>query len=166
MIKTPTTIIIPPTTITNPPTTVTIPPTTITIPPTTATVPPTTITNPPTTVTIPPTTIITPPTTVITPPTTYEKEIPTTQIPETEYINKCKNEKCLKCNAESDKLELCISCDETKYKKVNYTNAYSNYFNCLEEEKLEKFYYDNKTDQYRPCSQYCKKCSGPGNAIV
>ena len=166
MIKTPTTIIIPPTTITNPPTTVTIPPTTITIPPTTATVPPTTITNPPTTVTIPPTTIITPPTTVITPPTTYEKEIPTTQIPETEYINKCKNEKCLKCNAESDKLELCISCDETKYKKVNYTNAYSKYYNCLEEAKLEKFYYDNKTDQYRPCSQYCKKCSGPGNATV
>ena len=98
-----------------------------------------------------------PPTTVIIPPTT--------QIYETEYFEKCNNIKCLKCNAESDKLNLCISCDETKYKKVNYTNQFSKYVNCLEGKEVEnKYYYDNKTEQYKPCFKLCKKCLGPGNA--
>ena len=32
----------------------------------------------------------------------------------------CKNKRCSTCNSLSDSLELCLSCDESKYKKVNY----------------------------------------------
>ena len=166
----PTTVTIPPTTVTIPPTTVTIPPTTVTIPPTTVTVPPTTVTPPPTTVTIPPTTIITPPTTVTIPPTTIlppptTEIIPPTTIPppttiiteaptEGEILETCTNKRCQTCNEESDKDGLCLSCDENQYKKVNYTNKYSKYFNCFKEKDLEyKYYKDIETNQYKPCFQ-------------
>ena len=151
----PTTITIPPTTVIIPPTTVTIPPTTVTIPPTTVTIPPTTVTPPPTTITIPPTTIITPPTTVTIPPTTIlpppTTEIipPTTILPppttiiteaptEGEILETCTNKRCQTCNEESDEDGLCLSCDENKYKKVNYTNKYSKYNIIII--KLHKFY--------------------------
>ena len=164
----PTTVTIPPTTVTIPPTTVTIPPTTVTIPPTTVTIPPTTVTPPPTTVTIPPTTVITPPTTEIIPPTTILPP-PTTIITETpteeKILETCTNKRCQTCSEGSDKDGLCLSCDENQYKKVNYTNKYSKYFNCFEEKELEyKYYKDTRTNQYKPCFQLCKKCLGPGNA--
>ena len=163
IITPPTTIITPPTTVLKPLTTVIIPPTTVIIPPTTVITPPTTIITPPTTVIKPPTTMITPPTTVIKPPTTVITP-PTIHMPETEFIEKCSNKKCLKCNAESDKLGLCISCDESKYKKVNYTKQFSKYVNCLEEKQVEKkYYYDSTSEQYKPCYELCKKCLGPGN---
>ena len=118
-------------------------------PPTTIIEPPITVIIPPTTVIIPPSTIIIPPTTVITPPTTL--------------IN-CRNSKCLICNEESDRLGLCLSCDETKYKKVNYTNTFSHFINCMEEQKLiNDYYYDSFSEQYKPCYKLCNKCFGPGN---
>ena len=187
----PTTVTIPPTTVTIPPTTVTIPPTTITIPPTTVTIPPTTVITPPTTLKEPPTTITKPPTTLIEPPTTIIKpqttiinppttliKSPTTvitppttilkpqitQMPETEYIENCSNKRCLKCSIESDKVGLCLSCDEAKYKKVNYT-LFPNFYDCFEEKQLEKkFYYDSISQQYKPCFELCNRCNGPGNA--
>ena len=160
----PTTIIIPPTTVKEPPTTVLIPPTTVKEPPTTLIEPPTTLIEPPTTIIKPPTTVIAPPTTVLEPPTTIIEQS-TTRIPKTEYIENCSNKRCLKCSADSDKFGLCISCDGTKYKKVNYSNTYSDYFDCFEEKYLEKnYYYDSRTEQYKPCFEYCSKCSGPGNA--
>ena len=140
------------------------------VPPTTVlTSPPSTIlTNRPTTVlTSPVTTILTNiPITIETKvPTTVIEETPSTQIHETEYVENCSNERCLKCSTESNKLKLCISCDETKYKKVNYTSKFSSYYDCIEKEKLEtRYYYDNKNEQYKPCFKLCKKCLGPGNA--
>ena len=122
---------------------------------------------PPTTI-IPevPTTIITDaPTTVITDAPTTVSIPPTTQIPETEYVGQCKNVRCEKCSAESDKLGLCTKCDEAKYKRVNYTREFSSFFDCKKEESLiNKYYKDDITGQYKPCFELCKKCLGPGNA--
>ena len=142
--------------------------------PTTMIIPPTTTINPPSTVIIPPTTVIIsstteniPTTAEIITPTTIIKEAPSTQVPKTEYLETCSNKKCLTCNEESDKEELCLSCDESIYKKVNYTNKFSKFVNCFKEEELKtKFYFDNKTEQYKPCYKLCKRCSGPGNASV
>ena len=76
----------------------------------------------------------------------------------------CRNSKCLTCNNESDELGLCLSCDETKYKKVNYTNTFYQFINCIEENNLQtEYYYDSSTEQYKPCYKLCYKCSGPGN---
>ena len=77
------------------------------------------------------------------------------------------NKKCFKCSVESNKLELCLSCDITKYKVVNFTDKYPQYVNCLEEKKVQtKYYYDNEVNQYRPCYSTCKTCSGHGNLTV
>ena len=131
-------------------------PTTIIIPPSTMNIPPTTAITPPTTVIKPPTTLIIPPTTVLT--------SASTGISETEIIRQCRNERCLKCSAESDNLGLCLSCNETKYKKVNYTK-FPNYYDCFEEKELQKrYYYDEVNRQYKPCFELCNKCLGPGNA--
>ena len=81
-----------------------------------------------------------------------------------EYRENCRNKKCLTCNDESDNIGLCLSCDETKYKKVNYTNTFSKFINCIEEKNLQtEYYYDASTEQYKPCHKFCNKCSGPGN---
>ena len=105
----------PPTTEINPPpTTIKIQSTIDMIPPTTITIPPTTEITPITTVTIPPTTISPIPTTIII-------EVPT----EEKIIESCINKRCKTCNEESDKDGLCLSCDESLYKKVNYTYKYS-----------------------------------------
>ena len=137
----------------------------IILPPTTTIInPPTTIINPLTTIINPPTTIINPLTTMIYPQMTMIIEEPITQIPEPISKN-CLNERCDTCNSESNKVKLCLSCDENKYKKVNYTNNFSKYYDYLEEKKLEiKYYFDSDTEQYRPCYKLCKKCYGPGNA--
>ncbi|MBO6243373.1 MAG: hypothetical protein J6O41_02240, partial [Clostridia bacterium] len=128
----PTTVITPPTTVITPPTTIIIPPTTVIAPPlTTVITPPTTVISPPTTEIIPQTTLISPPTTLIIPTTTIISPSPTIQITEEKILDTCTNEKCLTCNEESDKDGLCLSCDESLYKKVNYTNKYSKYFNCF-----------------------------------
>ena len=81
-----------------------------------------------------PTTVILPPTTVIKPPTTEIIEEQKTQIPISRI---CRNERCDTCNEESNKKKLCLSCDESKYKKVNYTKNFSKYYDCLEEKNLE-----------------------------
>jgi len=147
--------IVPPTTIINPPPTIIkLQPTTDMISPTTITIPPTTEITPITTVTIPPTTISPIPTTIII-------EVPT----EEKILETCSNNKCKTCNEESNKDGLCLSCDESVYKKVNYTYKYSKYFNCIKEKDLEfKYYKDFETNQYKPCFKLCKKCLGPGNA--
>ena len=111
---------------------------------------------------ITPTTLISSPPTTI--PTTVITRTPTTQIHETENLKSCKNKRCLTCNEESDEEELCLSCDESIYKKVNYTKKYSKFFDCIKEKELEhKYYKDILTDQYKPCFQLCKRCLGPGN---
>jgi len=165
--------IIPPTTIvTQAPTTIYIPPTTIYTPPSTFYTPPSTEFTPPTTINIPPTTVYTPLTTKINEsPTTILENIPTTIItesPSTQPLEvpstNCENKRCKECNTESNEMKLCISCDES-YEKVNYTRIFSKYFDCVKKENLQnKYYKDTSSNQYKPCYEKCKKCSGPGNA--
>jgi len=187
VITPPTTVIIPPTTIINPPTTVIIPPTTIINPPTTVIIPPTTVITPQTTIIIPPTTLMQPPTTMIitpttniTPPTTIIKTLTTNIIPPTTLIStipytvpltrpeiKCLNEKCLECNEESNDFNLCISCNEALgYKKVNYTIVLTEFFDCVKKEDplLKNFYFNESSNEYRPCYKTCKKCLIGGDA--
>ena len=169
----PKTIIIPPTTIITPPTNVIIPPTTIIIPPTTIITPPTTVIAPITTIIIPPTTEIVPPTTLIIPPTTLINP-PTTvinispqEITSTEKEISCPNEKCLKCNVKSLELNLCLSCNEVLgYKKVNYTLVLTKFVDCLRtgDPKLKNFYYNETSEEYRPCYKTCKTCLIGGDA--
>ena len=164
----PTTVIIPPTTVITPPTTVIIPPTTAIIPPTTVIIPPTTVITPPTTVIIPPTTVIIPPTTVIIPPTTTIIPPTTVIIPSTnkQELN-CPEEKCLKCSEKSIKSNLCLECNEALgYKKVNYTLVLTEFVDCLKKEdpKLKSFYYNETSEEYRPCYKTCKTCLLGGDA--
>ena len=113
---------------------------------------------------------IIPPTTIVTQaPTTIIKKIPTTiitTIPTTEIeLEPCINKRCLICDKGSNRLKLCLSCNEDLYGKVNYTNNFSKYVDCFEKKVLEnKYYYDSTTEQYKPCYRLCKKCLGPGNA--
>ena len=108
------------------------------------------------------------PTTIMDIATTIVEISTTIKNVETDIVkNECKNKRCSTCNDMSDELGLCLSCDESKYKKVNYTKHFSNYFDCLEMEKLEtKYYLDIVDAQYKPCYSLCLKCSGPGNASV
>ena len=140
-----------------------VPPTTIITPPSTLIINPTTEIIPSSNLKVTPTTVVIPQTTIIKQQTTDIIETPITQIPE-KVFKICSNKRCDTCNEESNKIKLCLSCDETKYKKVNYTKNYSKYFNCMEEKELEiKYYYDNSSEQYKPCYKLCKKCFGPGN---
>ena len=81
-------------------------------------------------------------------------------------IQECKNKRCQECDELSDAVSLCTSCDETKYKKVKYTlNIFSAFIDCKSQEELQtKFYYDETQQLFKPCFDYCKRCSGPGNA--
>ena len=69
------------------------------------------------------------------------------------------SQKCLKCNAESNNLGLCLSC-KSGYKNVNYTTLYPQYLDCLLDDNplLKSFYYDNITEEYKPCYRTCKRC--------
>lgn len=91
--------------------------------------------------TIPTTIITTIPTTILTTiPTTIITTIPTT-IPEVECSEE-NSEKCLKCNEESNKLGLCLSCKEG-YEKVNYTSSiYAAFLDCMKRDnpKLKIFF--------------------------
>ena len=58
----------------------------------------------------------------------------------------------MKCSIESDKVGLCLSCDEAKYKKVNYT-LFPNFYDCFEEKQLEKKFYYDPTDN--SCLEQC-----------
>ena len=103
-------------------------------------------------------------------PTTIPKAIPTTiitTIPETVPKIECLDEKCLTCSEASNKLGLCLTCNEAKgYKKVNYTYVFTEYLNCIKQDnpKYRKYYYNETLKEYRPCYKTCKTCLKAGNA--
>ena len=140
-------------------------------------IPTTIITNTPlTTIPIIQTTIITNiPTTIITNiPTTIITNTPTiiiSTLPAVIDITipkvECINEKCLACNEESNKLNLCLSCDEAKgYKKVNYTLIYTKFLDCIKpnDPKFKNYYFNETLNEYRPCYKTCKTCLKGGDA--
>ena len=62
--------------------------------------------------------------------------------------------------------KICLSCNEAKgYKKVNYTLVLTNFLNCIKKEdpKFKKYYFNETSQEYRPCYKTCKTCLKPGN---
>ena len=178
--KIPTTIFKIPTTITKIPSTITKIHSTIIKIPTTITKIPSTITKIPSTITKIPSTITeSPPTTQsMAAPTTILKKIPTTSINispttvittiyETMPKVQCPDEKCLTCNEESNSYHLCLSCNENDgYKKVNYTFVLIEFVDCVKQDNplLKHFYFNETTQEYRPCYKTCKSCLKEGDA--
>ena len=77
-------------------------------------------------------------------------------------IDKC-DIKCEKCDTESTKLNLCITCnslmnfhskENDDMNKLNYINCYNNNF--------EGYYLDIKDKQYNKCFFKCKNCNNKG----
>ena len=84
-------------------------------------------------------------------------------IPYFDCLEKTK-EKCAKCSNESNKYELCISCNEG-YRNLNYTIKYPEFLDCVKEGDplLINFYYNETLEQYKPCYKTCKSCLKGGN---
>ena len=79
----------------------------------------------------------------------------------------CLDEKCLTCSEESNSLHLCLSCNENAgYKKVNYTFVYIEFVDCIKKDNpiLKQFYFNETTQEYRPCYKTCKSCLKEGDA--
>ena len=128
----------------------------VTAAPTEATPTTQTIKNPTTEITNIPTTIINIPTTIT---TTILK------LDQTTISVECPDEKCKTCNEESNKLGLCLTCNDG-YRKVNYTLVLIGFLDCIkpDDPKSKKYYYNSNLTEYRPCYKTCKQCLKAGNA--
>ena len=104
-------------------------------------------------------------------PTTEITNIPTTittttlKLSPTTILVECPDEKCKTCNEESNKLGLCLTCNDG-YRKVNYTLVLIDYLDCIkpEDPKSKKYYYNSDLSEYRPCYKTCRQCLKAGNA--
>ena len=70
------------------------------------------------------------------------------------------------CSEESNYYGLCLSCNEAKgYKKINYTTVLTEFYDCIlnTSSKINKFFYNATTQEYRPCYKSCKRCSKGGD---
>ena len=76
-------------------------------------------------------------------------------------IDKC-NIKCHNCSLESNKNNLCISCNTYRkfYPILNDSLNNNSFINCYNE-TLENYTLDNNI--YKPCYYSCINCSGYGN---
>jgi len=66
-------------------------------------------------------------------------------------------------------LGLCLTCNEAKgYRKVNYTIVLTDFYDCIlnTSSKLSKYFFNNETQDYRPCYKTCKRCSKGGNEFA
>ena len=85
----------------------------------------------------------------------------------TESSNKiCKCEefnKCKKCSSESlSHNNLCISCNDNYFQKLNDNNNYENFINCYNG-RIEGYYLDKSDKYYKSCYSHCKTCDRNGN---
>ena len=93
--------------------------------------------------------------------------IPTT-ISTTIQEIKCLDQKCLKCSNESNILGLCLTCNEEEgYKKLNYTYKYIQFLDCIKKDdpKFISYYFNETSQEYRPCYKTCKTCLREGNPV-
>ena len=77
-------------------------------------------------------------------------------------IEKCicsRDIKCYKCSIESINNNLCISCNNNYYSKINDNTNIVPYINCYKD--LEGYYLDNNI--YKSCYSSCKNCKDNGN---
>ena len=82
------------------------------------------------------------------------------------HISNCEL-KCFKCNENSKKLNLCLSCNTAKgYFPVNYNNEPQLYYECFSiNEKHKRFFFDNKKNEFKPCYETCLTCNKQGNKV-
>ena len=75
-------------------------------------------------------------------------------------------EKCLTCNDESKKENLCLSCNKTGgYYPVIYPGHKDKYYECYRKDlKYERLYFDEKQRFFKPCYETCKMCSKEGTS--
>ena len=75
------------------------------------------------------------------------------------------NEKCLICNDESKKDDLCLICNITKgfYPVIN-PRQNQKYYECLNSSLIyERLYFDEKERAFKPCYETCKVCEKEGD---
>ena len=75
--------------------------------------------------------------------------------------------KCLTCSEESNKLNLCLTCNTTKgnYFPVNFNNGVQQYYECfLKDSNPERFYFDSDSNEFKPCYETCLRCNEGGDA--
>ena len=73
---------------------------------------------------------------------------------------KCINNKCKECSYDSIMLDLCISCNENYYPKIDDEINENNFTNCYQDP--DGYYFDNYI--YKPCYESCLKCSELGDS--
>ena len=79
-------------------------------------------------------------------------------------VCKCaSNDKCKNCTLESSKLNLCITCNDGFYPKLNDEMNQTPFINCYKEP--EGFYLDSQNSIYKPCYKSCKTCEKEGTKI-
>ena len=69
-------------------------------------------------------------------------------------ICKCPNNKCKECSYESNELDLCISCSEGYYQKIDDKPNNKSFIYCYK--NPDGYYLDD--DIYKPCYNTCKSC--------
>ena len=72
----------------------------------------------------------------------------------------CYEKKCKYCSEESMQLNLCESCNEGYYPKID-ENFINNFTNCYKDP--EKYYLNSSLEVYIPCYPSCKYCDLKGN---
>ena len=102
---------------------------------------------------------------VTTIPTTSLIISPTTTYPIINNEINCKL-KCLTCNEDSFRLNLCIKCNQDKkyYPSIKQGEIYVECYN--EETKPTNYYLNKETYYYEPCYSKCKTCDYPGNEDI
>ena len=73
-------------------------------------------------------------------------------------------EKCLTCNEESKKDDLCLICNkDAGYFPVKDTDEDKEFYECYHKDNLyDRLYYDKKEMAFKPCYESCKTCSEAG----
>ena len=77
-------------------------------------------------------------------------------------ICKCENKKCKVCSSESLSKDLCISCNDNYYQKLNDKSNIGSFINCYTG-KIDYYYLDNSNKVYKSCYSTCKTCDKNGN---
>ena len=101
----------------------------------------------------------------------YEYKRCSDEIPEGYYLNdslgkiiyKCPI-KCKDCSLESINDNLCITCNNNYYPKINDSLSKDPFYECYYQDEEQIGYYLNEEENiFKPCYYKCKSCFGEGN---
>ena len=73
-------------------------------------------------------------------------------------------EKCETCNEESNKLNLCLSCNENKQYYKLYMNSEQTYYECIQlSSHNNNLFFNEKLKIFNICYETCKTCYDTGD---